>query len=666
VIVKTWNLTKNWLLPTVLLCANLVVAGMSQAKPASTRGLVSRATSLDDQFISLRSAALSGDLQTSKRLAVQLADHDIPSYVEYYRLRANIRAASSSEIRDFLSQYDGSAIADRLRNDWLLDLGLRRDWATFDEQFPRFALADDTQVKCYALLSKAMKGKLVAPAARELLQKPKEYGEACVALIAALAEQQQLNLDELWQQVRIAVEFNALGTARQLAAILEVPDKAMQQALDSPSRTVVRGPGIGRVGHELYVLALGRLARSGGSGGSSGISQAAQNLQESGNKLPASLKAQAWAQLALPAAINLAPEAAQYWTRTQGALLSTEGYQWRVRSALRIGDWKQVKTAIEAMPATLRTDPAWVYWYARALKQHDSVQAAQAQWQSIAGQTNFYGQLALEELGQKITIPTPAAAPDQAEMSAMRANKGLQRSMRFFAMGLRFEATREWNWELRQFSEREHLAAAELAREHNILDRMVNTSDRTKTEFDFTQRFPSPHHDIMQVNTQTLGLDKAWVYGLIRQESRFILNARSSVGASGLMQLMPGTARFVAQKIGLTGFAPDRVNDIRTNILLGTNYLNMVLGNLNGSQTLATAAYNAGPGRPRSWRSSLTGPVEGAIFAETIPFTETRGYVKNVLSNATYYAALFQNQPQSLKARLGMVAPSGVALAEAP
>jgi soluble lytic murein transglycosylase len=626
-----------------------------------------RTSAQDDSFLALRAAAMRSDASSSRRLAEQLAEYDIPSYVDYYRIKAGFRAANSSsngadEIRDFLNRYDGSAIADRLRNDWLLYLGLRRDWANFDEQFPKFALADDTQVKCYALLSKAVKTRLVAPAARELLQTPKEYGEACVSLIATLAEQQQFNQDELWQQVRLAVETSAFGVARQIAAMLEVPDKAFNLAIDSPAKVVARGPGVGRQAHELYILALGRLARTGGA------TQAAQNLLDAGSKLPAASKAQAWAQLALPAALNLYPEAYDYWSKTPGAVLSTEGYQWRVRSALRAGDWKLVRSAIEAMPTSLRADPAWVYWYGRALKETDGAQAAgaaQTQWHSIAGQTNFYGQLALEELGQKITIP-PATVLTPADLTAIRSNKGLQRALRFFAMGLRFEGTREWNWELRNFSEREHLAAAELARENHILDRMVNTSDRTKTEFDFTQRFPSPHNDIMQVNTRSLGLDKAWVYGLIRQESRFILNARSSVGASGLMQLMPATARFVAQKIGLNSFAPDQVNDIRTNILLGTNYLNMVLGNLDGSQTLATAAYNAGPGRPRNWRASLSRTVEGAIFAETIPFTETRGYVKNVMSNATYYAALFDNQPQSLKARLGMVGPKGVALADMP
>jgi soluble lytic murein transglycosylase len=158
----------------------------------------------------------------------------------------------------------------------------------------------------------------------------------------------------------------------------------------------------------------------------------------------------------------------------------------------------------------------------------------------------------------------------------------------------------------------------------------------------------------------------AWVYGLIRQESRFVQHARSHVGASGLMQVMPATAQFVARKIGLNDYSPAQMNDIQTNIVLGTNYLNMVLHDLDGSQAMATAAYNAGPGRPRQWRSTLTRAVEGAIFAESIPFSETRDYVKKVLSNATYYAALFENKPQSLKARLGVVAPKGFMASELP
>jgi soluble lytic murein transglycosylase len=131
------------------------------------------------------------------------------------------------------------------------------------------------------------------------------------------------------------------------------------------------------------------------------------------------------------------------------------------------------------------------------------------------------------------------------------------------------------------------------------------------------------------------------------------------VGASGLMQLMPATAKWVAGKIGMTDFTPSSVNDFDTNTVLGTNYLNMVLRDLDGSQMMASAGYNAGPRRPQNWRATFSHPIEGAIFAETIPFNETRTYVKNVMSNAVYYAAMFSGQSQSLKERLGSITPLG-------
>ena len=313
----------------------------------------------------------------------------------------------------------------------------------------------------------------------------------------------------------------------------------------------------------------------------------------------------------------------------------------------------------------LRADPTWVYWLARAQQAETPGRPnaqADALYRTISDQSNFYGLLANEELGNHLVLPPPGQPVTPAEIAAMAANPGLQRALKFFNMRLRFEGTREWNWELRSMTDRQHLAAAEFARQNNVLDRMVNTSDRTRLEVDYTQRYPTPHDDVMHPATQTLGLDKAWVYGLIRQESRFIMDAQSHVGASGLMQVMPSTARYVAKKIGLTDFVTETLSDVRTNVLLGTNYLNMVLGGLDGSQVLASAAYNAGPGRLRIWRATMTRPLEGAVFAETIPYTETRGYVKNVMANATYYAALFEKSPQSLKARLGTVGPKNSAV----
>ena len=614
-----------------------------------------RQRSDDATFLQLRDAASADngaeDEVEIEAYAARLTNYDIVSYVDYYQLKARLRTATAEQVRDFLTRYEGSAIADRMRNDWLLDLGYKRDWANFDQQLPKFVHNDDIQVKCYALLSRAVKGKKVADDARELLQRPSGYGAPCASLIATLAQSGQFDVNDLLVQLRLAGEANASGQIKRIAALLKVSEARAAQALTLPALTLARGVGRGRAEHEVFLVALGRMART-------SHTLAAAALRRNLSKLSVQEQAIGWASVALPASYVLAGEGHDYWRKSAGAPLSRDAMQWKVRYALRRGDWGAVRAGIGAMPQRLRDEPTWIYWLARATQAQDP-DGALALYRSIADQTHFYGQLALEELGQQISIPSAGAPISAAELALIAADPGLRRALRLFGMRLRFEGTREWNWALRKFSDREHLVAAEFARQNDILDRMINTSDRTRTEFDYTQRFPSPHDDILQPVAHGLGLDRAWVYGLIRQESRFITDARSPVGASGLMQVMPSTGYYVAKKIGMAGFAQSMLADLRTNITLGVNYLNLVLANVGGSQTVATAAYNAGLGRLRAWRASLTGPMEGAIFAESIPFNETRTYVKNVMSNATNYAALFENRPQSLKARLGQVQPNG-------
>ncbi|WP_009520882.1 lytic transglycosylase domain-containing protein [Imbroritus primus] len=607
------------------------VAGVASAQSA---------VSPDDQFAQLRDAARKNDVTRAWSLAAQLGGYEIPSYIEYYRIKPQMFDSSGlarldapvDQIRSFLERYRGDAIADRLRNDWLLVLGKQRDWTNFDAEYPQFALKDDPQVECYALLSAAQKGQKVADAARRVLVVPKSYGEGCVDLIGYLAQGGQFSRADVAFQARQALEQNFTTLAGRIAATTNGGERVDGDTL----ATVVK------------------MARN-------DPSQAAAYLQASGASLPREEQGAGWGVVAQFAAKKLMPEAAQ-WYRRQLELggdrwLSDETQEWRVRAALRAGDWKLVRQSVEAMRMGLRDDPAWIYWYGRALKAEKRDAEAREQFASIAQQYNFYGQLALEELGQRITLP-PRTTVSDAEVEQMRGRKGFARAAKFYAMDMRFEGNREWNWELRGMTDRQLLAAAEYARRIQLLDRTVNSADRTRDEHDFTLRFIMPYRDIMRRATDQLGLDMAWTYGLIRQESRFIMNARSHVGASGLMQVMPATARYVARRIGLSDFHPRQMDDPTVNIQLGTNYLNMVLNDLDGSWTMASAAYNAGPGRPKNWRSSLNRTVEGAIFAETIPFTETRGYVKNVLSNATYYAAIISGQPQSLRARLGQVAPS--------
>jgi len=611
----------------------------------------------DDAFLLLRDAVRQDDASKADFYAARLPNYSIPSYVDYYRLKSHLKDAAPEEIRSFFKRYEGQAIVDRLRNDWLLELGRKRDWATFDEQLPLFVLNDDTQVKCYALVSRALKGQKVGDEARALLTAPNGYGQPCADLIATLYQNGQFNTEDLYAQLRLSGEYNATGQARRIVTLLDGPEKKAVQAVDLPTVAVAKGIGNGKVEHQIYIVAIGRLAKT-------SVKLAVLALNKATPKMTAQEQQQAWAAIALQSSYTLAPETSDYWKRANGAPLSIDQMQWKTRIALRSGDWRQVENTIRAMPSALRNEPTWVYWLGRALMARDGVSSqpggeALQLFRSISEQSNYYGQLALEETGRLITIPTPGQPISQAEIAPMAANPNFQRALKFFSMRLRFEGTREWNWGLRGMSERDHLAAAEFARQNNILDRMVNTSERTRIQVDYTQRFPSPHNDVMHPATQTLGLDKAWVYGLIRQESRFIMDAQSHAGASGLMQVMPSTGRWIAKKIGLTDFAQEMLGDVRYNIMLGTNYLNMVLGNMDGSQVLATAAYNAGPGRLRTWRSTLTKPMDSTVFIESIPYVETRTYVKNVMSNTAYYAALFEGRPQSLKARLGTVAPKG-------
>jgi soluble lytic murein transglycosylase len=380
-----------------------------------------------------------------------------------------------------------------------------------------------------------------------------------------------------------------------------------------------------------------------------------------------------WAVIGKQAAQKLQDNATSHFAKVQkDSDLNDELLGWKVRAALRQGQWLQVLSATQAMSTDSRKDPTWVYWRARALTvtAQDNAHTLEAQGllRSIASVRGFYEQLALEELGQPVTAPERPTTLTPQEKAVALINPGLQRALYAIQLGLRPEGNREWNYSTNLhtpggMNDRELLAAADLACQRQVWDRCINTSERTKEVIDFDQRFPMPLRDIVVRRAGEIRLDPAYVYGLIRQESRFVMDARSHVGASGLMQVMPATAKWTAKKIGMTSFTPDQITDREVNVAIGTGYLKLVLDDFEGSMPLATAAYNAGPSRSRNWRN---GPVlEAAIWAENIPFQETRDYVKKVLSNTTNYAAILTRQPQSLKARLGSVGPRQSPMAEA-
>jgi soluble lytic murein transglycosylase len=623
----------------------------------------------DEQILEMGQAFKKGDKTRLSNLLPQVRGHVLEPLAAYWEMRARLENAPESEIRGFLSAYAGSYYEDRLRNDWLQQLGKRRDWATFTAEYPRFRMRDDREVRCYALATEAMNSKAdVAEEALRLWYAQREADDGCTYVAEHLHSGRQIQALDLWRKARIAMDANR-PRAAQAAVDIEAPRLSEQVALihaDPAKYLDQRILAITRSRKELAVLALIRLAAKDPDEAADLLSRrwSIQLSQEERNWT--------WAVIGKQAAQKLQDNAASHFAKVQkDSDLNDDLLAWKVRAALRQGQWPQVLSATQAMSADARKDPAWVYWRARALLTTGTNEAQRQEGQSllrqIASVRGFYEQLALEDLGQAITVPgRPSPLTTQEKTSAL-IHPGLQRALYALAIGLRAEGNREWNYSTNLhtpggMNDRELLAAADLACQRQVWDRCINTSERTKDLIDFEQRFPMPLRETVVRRAGEIRLDPAYVYGLIRQESRFVMDARSHVGASGLMQVMPATAKWTAKKIGLTGFTPDQINDREVNVAIGTGYLKLVLDDFEGSMPLATAAYNAGPGRSRNWRN---GPVlEAAIWAENIPFQETRDYVKKVLSNTTNYAAILTRQPQSLKARLGTVGPRQSPIAE--
>ena len=383
-------------------------------------------------------------------------------------------------------------------------------------------------------------------------------------------------------------------------------------------------------------------------------SQAAQQWAKLGERFTDAERAYVWGLIAYQGAQRHDPNALAWYAKA--AELNDQQLAWKVRIALRAKSWPDVLAAVDAMSPKEAQEPAWRYWKARAAKAQGRAAEAQALFTALATDFSFYGQLAAEELGGRGKTPAASYKPTRDEVQAMAKVPGFQRALAFYRLNLRFEGNREWSWTIRNFDDQQLLAAAEFARRSEIYDRAINTADRTRELHDFSMRYLAPYRDVMKGYVSQQQLDEAWVYGLIRQESRFIADVKSSAGAAGLMQLMPATARWVAQKVGLKDFrgGAQTVN-VETNLNLGTWYLKHVLDTLDNHPVLASAAYNAGPGRARAWRAAE--PMDAAIYAESIPFNETRDYVKKVMSNANYYSQQFGQTLLSLKERIGVIVP---------
>lgn len=642
----------------IALCAALLAAAF--LVPNRTFAQAGRIEG-DARIVAAREAARKGDRATLEQLAAVRDTHPLDAYPRYWLL-ANLLARSepppTSALQAFLAEEAGSQVAERLRADWLRRLAKDSDWTAFSTLYGDLR-SPDAELRCSAWTARLLTGdhSALADVARQWDELVDAH-PACDTPLRSAVDAGTVNEDRVWWRIRRQIDTRkpeaALASLALLPAANAPAHADLEQAIRSPAPWLDRlSPNfaVTRGGREVALAALVRLARE-------DVAAARQRLLRIQDRLAAAERNYAHLALAMHAALDRSPEAGALYAAAGNIETTAQQRAWRVRAALRSGDWNTVRSTIEAMPGAERDAAEWIYWLGRAHAAIGNRDAADSLFVRIAGEPQFYGMLAAEELGQPF-MPPPATAPlPRAKLEEAERDPALQRALALYRLDMRTEAVREWVWGVRDRDEQFRVGAAHLALRNELYDRAINTAELANPRSHFELRFLTPYRDLIEPHVRAQGLDLGWVYGLMRQESRFVVPARSSVGAQGLMQVMPATGKWVADKIGLGSYSPRLLQDPETNVLLGTSYMRLIMEGLDAHPVLASAGYNAGPGRARRWRDLA--PLEGAIYTESIPFDETRDYVKKVLANAVIYSAMLEKRPQSLKARLGTIAP-GVA-----
>ncbi len=623
---------------------------------AASTGAAQAGAEADRAFLAAYQAFRAGQLNQLDRYSGALEGQLFEPYFASWRIRLRLKDASSDEIRGFLARYAGAYAAEMARADWVKLLAERGEWASFERERALLA-TDDPEIACDELIARLERGEAVAIAADSAAWlAPERLPDDCDALARRLRAAGRLDADAVWLRVRELFDAGEFTEARRTFGYLpagEAPRaRYFTDAVHHPQRLFAGGRKqlAERFSHrpirEVAKLAVMRIAAN-------APGSAAQQVEGPlGSALSDEERGDLWGRVGCGAARRLDPRALNWYARSGDAPLDDTVRAWWVRAALREGDWASVRKAIDGMSAQARQESTWTYWYARALAAAGDAEGARTRYLALARGTGFYNLLAAEELGEPLRLPEERHEPTDDEVETARANPELARGLELRRLGLYDDAQSQWGYALRGMDDVQLLAAAELARREGAYDLAILSAGRTTYMHNYALTYLAPYRETFAQYADTHGVDEAWVLGVARQESRFTTHAHSSAGARGLMQITPQTARWMARREGIRHLRTDRISDIETNVTLGTRYLKTVMDQL-GYPVLALAAYNAGPTRARRWRASV--PLEGAVYVESIPYAETRNYVKKVMANAMFYAALLHGSAMSLKASLGVV-----------
>jgi soluble lytic murein transglycosylase len=629
----------------------LLVASVVQAKsdPLETQRQL---------FLEARAALQENRLAEYQSLAGQLHDYPLYPYLQFDELRNRLSRADEQEIARFLETHDGEPVGDRLRQSWLYNLARDQRWRLF---LRHYRPTESVDLQCFALQARLATGdkKGLVEDILPLWLTGESRPKACDPPFKFLADGGHIGKEQVWARIRLAMQGNRPALAGYLAKRLSEPEQAWvtlwREANDKPSRTLddPRMKADTPLSREIILHALRRIARF----------DAAQAHEKwltirDTQAFEAADAATIEGYIAYAAATQRLPEAHAWLVALPAEAEDQRIREWRIRAAIDRQDWAAVRSHISALPVEERDTEEWRYWLAFALEKTGERVEAMNRYGELAKERSYHGFLAADTLRWPYEMGYQPIAYDAAKLETLGRRPGLVRAQELYRAGLLSDARREWAYAIRDMSNEDLTLAAVLADQWGWHDRAILTAGRSGNYDDLRLRFPLDHLDSVRRHARDNKLDAGHVFAVIRQESAFNSDARSTAGAMGLMQLMPGTGKLTAKRNRIPYAGTGMLLDVDKNIQLGTSYLRQVMERFAGNPVLATASYNAGPQRVERWLPE-TGSEAAAIWVAGIPFTETRNYVQRVLTYAVIYDWRLQGAINPLEKRMPTVYDTG-------
>ncbi|KXZ65840.1 Soluble lytic murein transglycosylase precursor [Acinetobacter venetianus] len=617
---------------------------------------------LDEQFNDALRAANSSNMALLDQYQYEMQNDVLGYYPEYWKLNSNLGFQPSASIISFAQRYPQSAMAEKLSADYVEE---KVKQANFSEAKPvlSYVTNPDQAESCAVAQVRAQTGDaLVYAEYKDVWLATDSQPESCTGLGRMMLSSPLMTAQDrqqrLWVLLRAGQSGQAIATAQTMGLSLSLAQ--LNQIQSNPLEYIWNAPKSNDADYAYLIFALGRIADN-------DLTNALGNVQRAAQDTPQAVQKYLYRTVGYVGGTtvmknNFNREVLNAFDQSYGYPFSPEEAEIYARQSIRFGAWESLIRAIDAMSVTQKQEDRWQYWLARASEQRSdaaSKQAAQQIYRKLAQSgDDYHNLLAKDRIGERYNHQPYNEQPSAQD--AQRLNQNIHFRRAFALRDINAPASytnREWNWAVRQ-AYLQHddgllLAAAKRAHDMGWYDRAIYAADRTTSRHNDTYRYAMPHRSNVTSHSYNAGIDPAWAYGLMRQESRFVTSARSHVGAGGLMQIMPNTAKLVARQMGET-YNPAALSEMNTNIRYGTYYLSMIQSQLSGNAVLATAGYNAGPNRARRWQPDFQ-TMAADQYTESIPLLETRDYVKHVMTNATHYGVLLGQGPQSLEKRMSTI-----------